>query len=256
MPTHAQHAGAHSLPNAEDLLDGHVQAIGGERALLALTSRVSRGKLAVKMGGHDFVASIEERAVAPNKIHTSIGGDFFNQVTVCDGERGWEWRPGHGHGDASQGDGSGTTAFLKGSQKTRLIDKSRFNAALNWHDGFAQVKTVGLAEVDGAPAYEVQMTRLDDEQYANFYDKETGRLVKRVRNTSTAMDQMGMVVFYRDYREFDNVWVATTVHAELNSPSQGEGTQTWTFSEIEHNTKISKPLFDVPEELMEAEHAH
>jgi len=253
MSANAQHGDHGHLPDARDLLDKHVASTGGERAHLALKSRKKTGKLAVKMSGHDFVASIEDQALAPNKTHSSIDGDFFFQVSVCDGEQAWEWRPGHSHGDEDVNLDAGQTEFVTGGRKARAIEKANFYAAVNWRDRLVDVKTIGLVEVDGAPAFEVQVTTKSEETYSQFYDKSSGRLVKRVRNTPSMLGNIDMEVYFRDYQEFDGLWVAMTVHAVLKTADGEDGSQTWTWSKVEHNKKVSLSLFELPEELSASE---
>ena len=253
-PSHAWQADDEGLPSAEDLLDKHVVATGGKQAHLALTSRKKWGKLEVKMAGHEFVASVEEQSLAPGKSHISIDGDFFFQVNVCNGEHAWEWRPAHSHGDQGAGGDSGVTTLLKGVKAARAIEKADFHAAVHWRKRFASLKTLGVVDVNGAPAYEVRLTTKSDEQYSQFYDKSNGRMVKRTRTSPSVMGEVDMEVFFEDYGEFDGVWMPTTVRALLNSPTMGKGTQTWTYSRIEHDKKISPSLFEMPEELRD--HGH
>ncbi|MFT5050666.1 MAG: hypothetical protein ACI8QZ_002068 [Chlamydiales bacterium] len=156
MPANARDGNHSHLPDARDLLDKHIAATGGERAYLALKSRKKTGKLDVKMAGHDFVANTVQQALAPNKTHTTIDGSFFFQVSVCDGEQAWGWRPAQSHGDKDVNLDSGQTEFVTGAAKKRAIDNSHFYAAVNWRDRFVDVKTIGMVDVDGAPAYEVQ----------------------------------------------------------------------------------------------------
>jgi len=248
-PSYAQQDAADPLPRAEDILDKHVEATGGKQARLALTSRKSTGKLEVKMSGHEFVADVEEHYLAPNKSHISITGDFFAQVSVCNGKHAWDWRPSHGHGQPAATSDSGETTLLTGEEKFRALAKADFHSTVRWRKQFTSVKTIGMAFINNAPAYEVQLTTKTKEQYSQFYDKTTGRLVKRTRKRGFQGGEIDMEIFFEDYREFDAIWMPTTIRMIMRSEAMGEGTQTWTYSKIEHNKKISSSLFKLPEEL-------
>ncbi|MFT5050667.1 MAG: hypothetical protein ACI8QZ_002069 [Chlamydiales bacterium] len=76
-----------------------------------------------------------------------------------------------------------------------------------------------------------------------------------MRNTPSMMANLDTEVFFRDYKEVDGIWVAMTIHSIMTSADMGEGSQTWIFSKIEHNTNISESLFELPEELTEAQPA-
>jgi hypothetical protein len=255
-PAHAQHAGDHDLPKAADLLDGHVEATGGKHAHLELRWRKRTGKLAVDLAGHSFEAKIEEQYLAPDKSHVLIDASFFSQLSVCDGKNAWEWSPGHSDGSKAASMDSGVTTLLEGAQKSRAIEQSRFNAAVHWRENFASVETIGVVDVNGVSAYEVRLKTKNGEPYSQFYDKANGRLVKRVRTITSHGEQVEMEVFITDYREFDGIWVAMKVHANLDSPSMGKGTQTWTYTDVDHEEKVSVTLFEMPDEIREQVHPH
>jgi hypothetical protein len=244
---------AGDLPPAEVLLDKHVEATGGEKAHRAVESRVKRGKLAVDMAGHAFEADVTEQYVAPGKSHSLIEGGFFAQVDVCDGEHAWRWSPGHSDGTGSLA--SGTTELMEGAELAKLLGKARFYSALEWRTRVEHVETVGAAEVDGSPAWEVAMTTKDGRTSRQFYDEATGRLVKRIATTSSSQGEIDMEVSYQDYREFDGIWYATRIHTVLELPDVGTGTQTWTFTEVDHEAKIPASLFEMPDSLRTADKA-
>ena len=240
---YAQQADNQGLPKAEDLLDKHVEVTGGKKAYLALKSRMISGKLAVRVGGHKFTCTIEKHYLAPDKSHSLIESDLVMQVTVCDGKEAWVW---------GSGGASGVTGLLEGVEKARAIEKAKFNAVVMWRDQLTTVKTLGVVTVNDNPAYEVRLVTKSGEQYSRFYDKSSGRLVKQSRKSSSyqgiPMD-LGIESFFEDYREFDGVWLPTTIRELLSSPLIGKGTQVWNYSEIQHNKKITPTLFKMPEEV-------
>jgi hypothetical protein len=251
----AEDALEQELPAAEAILDRCVEAMGGKDALLKFTTRKKFGKLEVDMAGHAFEAKVEENYVAPDKSHILIDGSFFHQVDVCDGKYAWEWRPGHSDGSHEASMDSGVTELLAGSDLKKALAKANFHAAAEWRKVYTKVETLGMADVEGKPAYEVRVSKKDDEPFTHYYDEASGRLVKRVGTTKGHMGEFDMEVLYQNHREFDGVWFATRVHVVLTSPLVGSGSQTWTFSKIVHNEKIPPSLFKMPEGLIEAEEA-
>ena len=137
-----------------------------------------------------------------------------------------------------------------GTALEKSLAKARFHAVVEWRERYASVETVGIVEVDGKPAYEVRVITKDERQGSQFYDKASGRLVKRIGTTSDHHGgESDMQIYFREYKEFDGVWLATQIHVELESPITGKGTQTWTFTEIVHNEDIPASLFEMPEGL-------
>jgi hypothetical protein len=244
-------AAVEHLPTGEDVLDRHVEATGGKEAHLRLTTRKSTGTLAVDLGGHNFEAKLERHARAPSNSHLVIQGDQIYQVRANNAQHAWEWRPSnHLHGSEDSRSEEGITELLEGTEKDRTIEDSRFHADVEWRNHFTEAKTLGVADVQGRPAYEVEMTAKSGEKYSRFYDRENGRLVKSARETeSSQMGEIEVESFFEDYREFDGVWLATRVRQVLSSSSFGTGTQIWTYDTIEHDLAVPASLFQVPEDL-------
>ncbi len=245
-------AKTHDLPTAESILDRYVEVTGGKAAHMKIKSRKMTGKLAVAQFGHSFEGKIEKHLQAPGYSHLVIDSPTFYQVSASNGKEAWEWLPRHGSGDSdhSHDSSEGTARMVSGAKKVRAIEEAQFHGSVLWRDLFKKVETVALADVEGKPAYEVRLTTKDDDQYTRFYDQETGRLIKTVRTIDVPhMGKTKVVTLLGDYREFDGVWLHTKVRQVLTSPQVGEGTQTWTYTEVQNNVKIAPTLFVVPDEL-------
>lgn len=169
------------LPSAESILDRHVEATGGKQAHLKLKTRKKTGKFEADIAGHMLKAKIVEHAQAPNKSHLSFDGSPMTMVRVCNGKDVWEWNPGHHHGSGEKVTDSQLnehTRLLEGPQKARTITAAQFYRRVEWRKYVKSVKTIGLKDVKGKPAYEVQVTPKNGKAYSQFYDKKSGRLVK------------------------------------------------------------------------------
>ena len=243
-------ADAEKLPSAASVLDKHVAATGGERAHLQLKTRTMVGKLSVDMAGHRFEARVERHAQAPNNSHLLIQGKRVFKVSATNGVDAWQWSPVHSH-DAKSGHAPGGRAsLLKGAQKAQVIDQGSFHAVVGWRQRFDEVETSGLVDVEGRPAYRIEVTTRHGSQFSQYYDQENGRLVRYTFTQQSAhMGALDIDVLVKDYREFDGVWLPTRIVQRLRSANLGEGTQTWTYSAIQHGVEIAPSLFQVPEEL-------
>jgi hypothetical protein len=127
---------------------------------------------------------------------------------------------------------------------------AQFHAKVEWRKHFKSVKTIGVVNVEGRPAYEVRVTPKSGDEFSQFYDQENGRLVKYKKTVkSSHFGKIDMEVFIGKYRKFDGVWLATEVKQLLDVPNGEKGTQTWTYTKIQHNVKIPASLFKMPDEL-------
>lgn len=240
------------LPSAAVLLDTHVDATGGKEARLKVKSRRMTGKIAIDIAGHKLDAKVERRSQAPGSSHLLVDGSFLHQVRVCNGKDAWEWSVSHGHDSGEHRHDSGETRLFEGGEKTRAIEQARFYAAVHWRDVYKEVRTVGMEDVEGQPAYEVKLTSKSGDKSTRFYDKKTGRLVKTLKTVdSPHMGKLEMEIYHEDYREIDGIWLPMKVREVLNSEDFGKGTQIWTYTKIEHDVKLPSSLFEMPDELQD-----
>jgi len=246
-PALAQHHDHHPLPTAAEVLDRSVEAIGG-KALREKKSLRRTGKLAVEMAGHAFDARVEEYFTAPNKMHSVLDGEFFSQVLVTDGKHVWEWRPSMSHGELDESASGDEITLLEGGEAEPWLDKAGF-LSRDWRALFVKADTVGVADVEGRPAYELALTTPSGREIRQFFDRETGRLVKRVREQDLHGEVMHVEILYQEYREVAGVWSPTRVDATLDSPSMGKGSQVFTYAEFEYDVEVPEGLFDMPDEL-------
>lgn len=81
-----------STPQADEIMERYIQAIGGREALKRLKSRVSIGKCILPLQGLTGKVVIYEQA--PNKMSTELNvPDIGVMKTVYDGSRGWMQHP-------------------------------------------------------------------------------------------------------------------------------------------------------------------
>lgn len=240
------------LPNAKDILNRHVEACGGMDAFQKLKTRKITGTFTSAIAGHNTKAEIVEHSEVPNRQHLMMQGDHLSRVRVADGENAWEWRGdgNHSHGEGQAEHSHDAVSLLEGPEKKRTMEQAAFHDNIEWQKQFKAVETTRETTIDDKPAWEVKVTTHAGDQYSQFFDKESGRLVKYKRTIeSTQMGSIEMEVLLQEYRQFDDVWLATKIVQNMNIEQFGEGNQIWTYNEIEHNVDVPESLFEMPEEV-------
>lgn len=240
MSTSLSVANDDELPSAEAILDGHVEATGGKAAYLEATSRKMTGSISMNIGGHKLDGFVTVHAKAPDMYHLEIeSNDGFQMTRGTDGEHAWEISEMQG------------ARMLDGGLKSQLMEQAQFHGTVNWRDQFKEAKTVGVVEIDGAPAYEIHVTPNDGDTFSQFYDKESGRLVKFSRTVTAMSDvKVKIDVTLSEYREYNGLAVPTRIEQLIHDlPGAGSGTQTWAYTDVEHNLPIDDSIFAVPDEI-------
>lgn len=232
--------GMDDLPTGEAVLDGHVEATGGEQALRDLSSLKMSGSLIADLGGHKLDAEFEIHASAPGNWHLSVESPgIFKTVKACNGTDAWEVNDSTG------------TRKMEGAELKQTISQSMFHLMVDWRKLYKDAETVGIVDLDGAVAYEVRLTPHDGAAVTQYYDKESGRLVKTDRTIVIAdRGEVKMEVHWNEYQQFGLVWLPTEVIQVLHDvPGVGSGTQAWTYTSVEQDVEVPSSLFELPEEL-------
>ncbi len=228
------------LPDAATILDRYVEITGGREAYLAQTTRVCRGTIVSQFPPHpkmeaDFATHIQ----APDQWHLQVSrSDVLNVTRVFNGTRAWELHSQSGNRE------------IDGEEKLDFADQARLHGIVEWRDRYPEVRTVAAADVDGRPAWEVRVTTPSGEQFSQFYDKDTGFLIRYTRVLQRRGGSIDAVTYLHDYRPFDGVLIPTRVEQLLrNVPGVGEGTQTWHYRTVDHTAPIPAALFVFPSDL-------
>jgi hypothetical protein len=131
----------------------------------------------------------------------------------------------------------------EGDEKLNTAREARFHSE-NWKELYKQVETLALEAVDGKPCYKVLLTPHEGSPSTNFYDQETGFLVKSIMTLKTAMGEVKAETLTSDYRKVGALLVP--FKTALNIAGQA---MTITFSSVESNAPIPKGAFELPAEI-------
>jgi hypothetical protein len=217
-----------ALPDAREIINRHVKAIGGREALLAHKSMHAIGTLSVPasgMGGpvEIFGAANPDRVV----VKTSIPG-IGDIAEGFDGSHGWSLSPMTG-------------PMLKvGKELSQTKLDADFYSELRDPAKYPTVKTIEKTTFDGRPCYKVSISRIDGVEDFDFYDVATGLRAGSINTRESAMGTMTMTSTEAGYKKFGNLTQATT-HSQKISGIE----QTITLTSIEYDN-VDPSVFEPP----------
>ncbi|MFQ5804963.1 MAG: hypothetical protein ACE5I3_00785 [Phycisphaerae bacterium] len=221
------------LPKAEEILDRYVEATGGKAAYAKIKNRVSKGRL--EMPAQGMEGSILIYAARPNLAYSIVEiPGVVKQERGTDGKVAWERQSLTG------------PRLLEGSERALFMHEAAFNGELKWRALYKKVATRGVEEVEGKPAYKVELTIDDENKLIAYYDKQSHLLVKSVMTVKTHGVEMNVETFIGDYKKVDGILTAHKHHQKVMGMEQ-----TITFDSIEVNAKIEKDRFKLPEDVKE-----
>lgn len=220
-------AGKDGLPKAETILDGYVEATGGEKAYGKLKSRVIRGS--VTLGEVGLSGKIETWHQAPDRYYSKVSlGALGETETGYDGRTAWKVT-------------LGSASKITGPERAFFVREATFNADLRWRELTKTVETVGIEDVNGKPAYKIKAVTTDGHAMYLYYDKYSNLLVRVDANVVTELGQVDVEVYPSDYREVDGVLIPHVVTQRMIGMLQ-----TVRVDSVEFNVKIPAEKFETP----------
>lgn len=219
-------AGASIHPEAREIIDAHIDAIGGKKLLESFQYRVLKGTISMPAQG--MTLSMTAYIQAPNRmaVHTDLPGMGVSR-SGFDGVAGWEQNPITGF------------RMIEGDELHQL--KRHSNIAMELHLESLYESIVRLEDEDEFKVLELTSTNGKSERW--FFDAKTHRLAK----TDMVMDAgpMGSIpvqVLVEDYRPVDGLMIA--FRTVLKNPAFEAITQ---YTSITHPDTLDPALFRAPD---------
>jgi hypothetical protein len=190
-PSVGQAQGA--LPDGRSVIERFITAIGGRDAIMRQTARHVVGK--IEMPAQGLSGDIDLWAEAPNKMAMTVTlagiGSFRRGY---DGTVGWSTNPMAG------------PALLDSLELRQAQQGADFYGTTLYPDSmFKSIETVADTTFDGKPCYKVKLTTAWDEEYAEFFEKETGLQAGGIRSQASPQGDIEVVTTQSDWRPVDGV---------------------------------------------------
>jgi hypothetical protein len=214
------------LPNADQVLDRYVEAIGGTAALQKLTTRKIKGVL-VGESGRTYTLEITQKA--PNLGLVSIV--FANGSVNRDGfDGGNAWNS------------AGKSVFeSSGLEGARIARDAQFFVSTDLKKRYPRRFTAGKETVGEEECYIVRAGGPGAVSEKLSISVKSGLLLRRVVMTRVAIGRFVEQTDYSDYREVDGVKLPFTVaRMEVNTR------YTEKYSEIKHDVSVDDAIFRKP----------
>ena len=177
-----------SLPKAEEVLDRYIQVTGGKAAFASLNNILSKG--AFEVVGTPMRGTYTAYEAQPNKTRTIFefeGGDKDEQGTL--GDVVWA---------SSAKDGP---SLRQGEEKAIALREATFNSMLNWRKLYRKAECAGTEKIGEKTCYKIVLTPEAGRPLTQFFDTESGFLVKSFISFKGPNGDVLAENLYDDYRE-------------------------------------------------------
>jgi outer membrane lipoprotein-sorting protein len=216
-------------PSADELVAKNLAARGGEDKLKSLNSMKITGTIAFQ-GMQMPMTLLTKR---PNKMRQEVSVQGQSIVQAFDGETVWAANPMMGPGAKP----------MEGAQADALKTQALFDGPLvGYKERGDTVEVVGPAEVEGAKAWKLKISRKDGRAMHIFLDATTFL----ERQWSVTMEQngltMGLDTIIGDYQPVEGVQVARTMRTVMD----GQPMATLKIDTVEYNVPVDDGVFVMP----------
>jgi len=217
-----------ALPTVDELLARYVEAMGGAKAINAVTSRVTKGTLdipGVSRGG-----SFETYMQAPNKGMSVVEAHPIGRIkTGYNARGGWTQTP------------QGVRPIKIAAELASLQRDSDIYATVRVKANFAKVILVGMSQIGYREVYVLDLQPATGAVERLYLDAKT-YLPARLNSTR----KLGAVtapveVYFDDWQAVDGIQYPFSVSQRFQRL-----TLTFTVKEIRHNVPLDASLFEAP----------
>jgi outer membrane lipoprotein-sorting protein len=235
----ALHVASAFAQTADEVIEKHIAALGGQAALAKLTSRTVSGAITLTTPAGDVSGTISVFSKAPNKARTVIKVDLSSfgagELVVdqrFDGTTGYVLDSLNGNRD------------ITGNQLENLKNATFPTPLLTYKDAGVKAELLGKEKVGDRDAYVVQLTPKAGSSSKQYFDATSYMILKAV--TMVNVPQLGrdieQTVEFSDYRPVDGVQLPFGLTA-----SSAVQNYTVAVGRIEHNASIDDASFVKPQ---------
>ncbi|MEO6837329.1 MAG: hypothetical protein ABI185_03000 [Ginsengibacter sp.] len=215
---------------ADDIINKHIDAIGGKDKLSQLTSCVTE-KTTEVMGNESKTTT----TILNGKGYKNVA-DFNGQqiVQVATDKGGWVINPFMGSPTA--------TALTPDEYKSSEDDVYLPDALFNYAQHGAKVELAGQEKVGDINAFKLNYTDKDSAVSTVYIDPSTWYIIQVVRTGNVQGQQTTITISYSDYKKTDfGVFVPYSVGIDM-----GQFNLKNTTTKVEFNKTIDPTIFDMP----------
>jgi hypothetical protein len=219
-----------AMPSGESLLERYIEKSGGADAYAKAKNMSMTGT--VEMAGRNIsgtVTILEEG----EKSYTSMDFPGIGKVEEgFDGETAWE-------DSALEG-----PRILEGDEKAAAKRAATLALITSWRQVYKEAHISGEAEVEGKPAWKVDMLPREGKPETFFFEKDSGLLVRISAVLSTAMGEIATEATMSDFRPVNGILTPFTQTEKAMSQ-----TIIMHFDKIAYNAEIPGARFNLPESV-------
>ncbi len=218
-----------AVPDAEEVMRKSIDAIGGEKAIEQLKTRVVRGRVEIAPAGGE--GHFEACFRAPNRYYVEIQRPDLGEVQAgCSGGVCWE--------QTRRG-----ARLLEGDEKADAARDARLRRPIEWQKLHEKVECTGRQMIYGQSCFKVEFTPKEGSPEVVYYEANSYLPLRCDRTREINGRKVTTETTYRDYEMVDGIRLPHTVSVK----TQGEPrVEIYKIEKARHNVPVPKKRFRLP----------
>jgi zinc protease len=219
------------LPSADTVLQHYVDVTGGAKAYDAAKTMVGTGKFVMPAQG--ITGDLTMYSAAPNKSYALIDIQGVGKVEEgSDGAIAWEISPMTG------------ARIKAGDEAAAEMRSSATDIHTNWKKYYKTVEVTGIDDVDGKPAYKLVLTPQSGSAETEWYDKDSGLVLKSTMTVDTPMGKAPVEIAFSDYKKEGDL----TIPTKMVQSVAGQQFEIH-LEKVDFNVPVPPNRFDIPADI-------
>jgi len=221
------------LPSAASLFERNLQAAGTKESLASVENLKVRSVMRIPAAGIEGEINVQFQS--PNLLLVSQSVPGIGAGTVgFDGQTAWS------------SDNMVGPRIIEGKEREEFLMDSQIDSDVEFAHWYPEMKTIGLVEFNGVPAYQVEATTRFDRTDTKYFDPESGLLLGEAYAVESPLGPMTMVLKFNDWTEMEGILLP-----RLTQIDTGPITMETEIIAIEKNQVLAEGLFALPPEIQE-----
>ncbi|MBW8873500.1 MAG: DUF4292 domain-containing protein [Acidobacteria bacterium] len=217
---------------ADEIIEKHLQAMGGKDKIKAVQSERITGKMVM---GQGMEAPFTMEMSRPNKMRMEFTFQGMTGVQAFDGKAGWSVMPFMGKTDPEA---------MPEEEAKKMQEQSDMDGLLmDYKEHGRTVELAGKEDVEGTPAYKLKVTQKSGDIVYVYIDTEQYMQLKQTGKTKVRGQEIESQTVFGDFKKVDGLVFPYSIEQKAQGAPGG---MVMTVSKIELNPSVTDSRFTMP----------
>jgi outer membrane lipoprotein-sorting protein len=217
---------------ADEIIDKHLQAMGGKDKLKAVQTQRMTGKM---MMGQGMEAPFTLEMARPNKVRMEFTFQGMTGIQAFDGKTAWSVMPFMGKTDPE--------AMPEEERKAMEEQADIDGLLMDYKEKGHQVEYAGKEELEGTPVHKLKVTQKSGDISYVYIDAEAFLQLKQTGKRKIRGQEVEGEVIFGDFKTVDGLVIPHSMEQKVTGAPAG---MVMTISKVEINPSLDESRFTMP----------